>query len=147
MENLRLRPSKNYISNASWEELHVLTDKWKSDLEFYNFELNFLHRLIDKYYIWLTNDELVNEVEAAASKIFAANKSRNALTFETIKHLRHIEEILENEFKFDAQAFRKEHELLENKFTNFCKNFQLLKKEVFMLTEQVLDTENVTDYI
>lgn len=147
MENLRLRPSKDYISNASWEELHVLTEKWKSDLEFYNFELNFLHKLIDKYYIWLTNDELVTEVEAAASKIFAANKSRRTLNIETINHLRHIEEILENEFKFDAQAFRKEHELLENKFTNFCKNFQLLKKEVFMLTEQVLDTENVIYYI
>jgi len=147
MENLRLRPSKDYISNASWEELHVLTEKWKSDLEFYNFELNFLHKLIDKYYIWLTNDELVAEVEAAASKIFAADKSRKTLNIETINHLRHIEEILENEFKFDAQAFRKEHELLENKFTNFCKNFQLLKKEVFMLTEQVLDTENVIYYI
>lgn len=147
MENLRLRPSKDYISNASWEELHVLTEKWKSDLEFYNFELNFLHKLIDKYYIWLTNDELVIEVEAAASKIFAANKLRKTLNIETINHLRHIEEILENEFKFDAQAFRKEHELLENKFTNFCKNFQLLKKEVFMLTEQVLDTENVIYYI
>lgn len=147
MENLRLRPSKDYISNASWEELHVLTEKWKSDLEFYNFELNFLHKLIDKYYIWLTNDELVTEVEAAASKIFAADKSRKILNIETINHLRHIEEILENEFKFDAQAFRKEHELLENKFTNFCKNFQLLKKEVFMLTEQVLDTENVIYYI
>ena len=147
MENLRLRPSKDYISNASWEELHVLTEKWKSDLEFYNFELNFLHKLIDKYYIWLTNDELITEVEAAASKIFAADKSRKTLNIETINHLRHIEEILENEFKFDAQAFRKEHELLENKFANFCKNFQLLKKEVFMLTEQVLDTENVIDFI
>lgn len=147
MENLRLRPSKDYISNASWEELHVLTEKWKSDLEFYNFELNFLHKLIDKYYIWLTNDELVAEVEAAASKIIAANKSRKTLTIESINHLRHIEEILENEFKYDAQTFRKEHEVLENKFANFCKNFQLLKKEVFILTEQVLDTENVTDFI
>lgn len=147
MENLRFRPSNNYINNASWEELHVLTDKWKSDLEFYNFELNFLHKLIDKYYIWLTNDELVTEVEAAASKIFVADKSRKTLNIETINHLRHIEEILENEFKFDAQTFRKEHEVLENKFTNFCKNFQLLKKEVFMLTEQVLDTENVIYYI
>ena len=147
MENLGLRPSTDYISNASWEELHVLTEKWKSDLEFYNFELNFFHKLIDKYYIWLTNDELITEVEAAASKIFAADKSRKTLNIETINHLRHIEEILENEFKFDAQAFRKEHELLENKFANFCKNFQLLKKEVFMLTEQVLDTENVIYYI
>lgn len=147
MENLRFRPSNNYINNASWEELHVLTDKWKSDLEFYNFELNFLHKLIDKYYIWLTNDELVNEVEAAARKIFAANKVRNELSFETIKHLRQIEEIMENEFKFDAQVFRANHEKLENKFAVFCKNFQLLKKEVFVLTEQVLDTENLVDII
>lgn len=147
MEKLRFRPSNNYINNASWEELHVLTDKWKSDLEFYNFELNFLHKLIDKYYIWLSNDELVNEVEAAARKIFSANKSRNTLTFETINHLRQIEGIMENEFKFDAQVFRDKHEQLEDGFTAFCKNFQMLKKDVFMLTEQVLETENLVDFM
>lgn len=147
MGNYRLRPSNNFIQSASWEELHVLTDKWKSDLDFYNFELSFLHKLIDKYYIWLTDEELINEVEQAASKIFTADKTRNSLSFSTLKHLRHIEEIMENEFSYDAQAFRTEHEELENKFSNFCKNFQLLKKEVFMLTEQVLDTESVSDYM
>lgn len=147
MGNYRLRPSNNFIQSASWEELHVLTDKWKSDLEFYNFELSFLHKLIDKYYIWLTDEELINEVEQAASKIFTADKTRNSLSFSTLKHLRHIEEIMENEFSYDAQDFRTEHEELENKFSNFCKNFQLLKKEVFMLTEQVLDTESVGDYM
>ncbi|MGE0561716.1 MAG: hypothetical protein AB7O47_07865 [Flavobacteriales bacterium] len=147
MENYRLRPSNNFIQSASWEELHVLTDKWKSDLEFYNFELSFLHKLIDKYYIWLSDEELINEVEQSASKVFTADKLRNTLSFSILKHLRHIEEIMENEFSHDAQAFRNEHEELENKFSSFCKNFQLLKKEVFMLTEQVLDTESVGDYM
>ena len=147
MENLRLRPANDYINNASWEELHVLTDKWKSDLEFYNFELNFLHKLIDKYYIWLTNDELVNEVEKAAIRLSIADKSREVLNIKTTQHLRHIEEILENEFIYDAQVFRTEHEQLENRIAEFCKNFKLLKKDVFLLTEQVLETENLVDFI
>lgn len=147
MENYRLRPSNNFIQSASWEELHVLTDKWKSDLEFYNFELSFLHKLIDKYYIWLSDEELINEVEQAASKIFTADKIRNTLAIKTLQHLRHIEGIIENEFTYDAQTFRTEHEELENKLANFYKNFKLLKKEVFMLTEQVLDTESVSDYM
>lgn len=147
MESYKFRPSSNFIESASWEELHVLTEKWKSDLEFYNFELSFLHKLIDKYYIWLSNDELVNEVEDAARKIFTADKIRKGLALNTIKHLRHIEEIIENEFSNDAQLFRREHEELENSFASFCKKFQLLKKEVFMLTEQVLDTENVSGYL
>lgn len=139
MGNLRLRPSKDYISNASWEELHVLTEKWKSDLEFYNFELNFLHKLIDKYYIWLTNDELINDIEGAASRVFAADRARNTLSIKTLQHLRHLEEIIENEFPYNAQEFRQEHEELENKLASFYKNFKLLKKEVFSLTEQVLE--------
>jgi len=142
MENL----SFNNV-NASWVELHVLTDKWKSDLEFYSFELGFLHKLIDKYYIWLTNDELINEVEGAASRVFAANKSRDFLAMKTLQHLRHLEEIMENEFSFDAQQFRKEHEDLENKLVVFYKNFKLLKKEVFSLTEQVLEGDSVGEYI
>lgn len=142
MENLGFNKT-----NASWDELHVLTDKWKSDLEFYSFELNFLHKLIDKYYIWLTNDELINEVESAASKVFAADKARAILAIKTLKHLRHIEEIIDNEFVYDAQEFKEEHEELENKLANFYKNFKLLKKEVFALTEQVLEGENVGEYI
>lgn len=133
--------------NASWEELYVLTDKWKSDLEFYSFELSFLHKLIDKYYIWLTNDELINEVEGAASKVFAANRTRNTLSLKTLQHLRHLEEIMENEFSYDGQLFRKEHEELENKLAAFYKNFKLLKKEVFLLTEQVLEGESVGEYL
>lgn len=142
MENLGFNKT-----NASWEELHILTDKWKSDLEFYSFELSFLHKLIDKYYIWLTNDELINEVEQAASRVFAADKSRNVLVIKTIKHLRHIEDIMENEFAFNTQEFKKEHEELENKLASFYKNFKLLKKEVFALTEQVLEGENVGEYM
>ncbi len=147
MENLRFRPSGDYIKVTSWEELHVLTNKWKLDLEFYNFELTFLHQLIDKYYIWLTKDELVGEVELTATKLYLVDKARKNLNNKTIQHLRHIEEIIENEFLYDSQTFRAEHEVLENKIANFCKNFQLLKKEIFILTEQVLETENVEDYI
>lgn len=142
MENLGFNKS-----NSSWEELHIITDKWKSDLDFYSFELRFLHKLIDKYYIWLTNDELLNEVEQIASRVATANKVRNVLTIKTLKHLRHIEDVFENEFVYDAQEFKNEHAELENKLVNFYKNFKLLKKEVFALTEQVLEGEDVGCYL
>ena len=55
MEDFRNRPPGNYSTTASWEELHALTRHWVSDLRFYQDDLRFLHRLIDKYFIWITD--------------------------------------------------------------------------------------------
>ena len=49
MKDFRIRPKDNYINEASWEQLYVLTEHWKSDLVFYHKDLRFLHLLIDKY--------------------------------------------------------------------------------------------------
>ena len=60
MKNFRIRPKDNYINEASWEQLYVLTEHWKSDLVFYHKDLRFLHLLIDKYFMWISNKENID---------------------------------------------------------------------------------------
>ena len=40
-----------------WQEMYVLSEHWRSDLEFYKDDLLFLHHLVDKYFIWITKSE------------------------------------------------------------------------------------------
>lgn len=147
MTGLRLRPKDDYFKVASWEQLYILTEKWKSDFEFYRFEFIFLKKLLDKYFIWINDDNNVLQVEKLAVKINQAEQNRFVLNAKSIKHLRHIEEIIDNEFAYDAQIFRDEHEQLEEDIVEFNKNFKELKKEVFTITEYILESENIAHLI
>ncbi|WKB81223.1 hypothetical protein QYR09_15915 [Cellulophaga lytica] len=50
MSNFRNRPADNYINEANWQQLFLLTKHWKSDLLFYKDDLRFLHQLIKNTY-------------------------------------------------------------------------------------------------
>jgi len=147
METLRFRPKDNYFKTASWEQLYVLTEKWKSDFEFYRFEHSFLKKLLNKYFIWINDDNNVLHVEKLAVKIDELERKRVDFNNKTILHLRHIEEIIDNEFVYDAQKFRDEHEGLEDAIVRFNKEFKVLKKEVFDVTEYILESENIAHLI
>jgi hypothetical protein len=59
---LRIRPKSDYIGTANWQQLYALTEHWKSDMEFYKYEIQFLKQLINKYFIWLVEDERINKI-------------------------------------------------------------------------------------
>lgn len=147
MDTLRFRPKDEYIKTANWEQLYVLAEKWKSDFEFYKFEHSFLKKLLDKYFIWISDDNNVLHVEKLASQIDKLELKRYLLNLQTIKHLRHIEEIIENEFAYNAQEFRDEHAELEEEIVAFNKEFKFLKKEVYRVTEYILESENIANHL
>ena len=62
MSHFRNRPKGNYIHKADWQQLYRLTEHWKSDLQFYNDDLIFLHHLIEKYFMWISRKENIDMV-------------------------------------------------------------------------------------
>jgi hypothetical protein len=69
INEFRARPNGSYIFDASWQDLYILTEHWKSDLLFYKNDLNFLDHLIDKYVIWITKREDVELVRTIEKSI------------------------------------------------------------------------------
>ena len=69
MSELRLRPKSDYLHTAAFEELYVLGEHWQSVMEFYHLELDFLKKLIDKYFIWLLKDEHIAKVQVIVNEI------------------------------------------------------------------------------
>jgi len=147
MNEFGQRPRGTFINTANWEELYILSKHWKSDLLFYKEDSNFLHRLINKYFIWLTkskNIEMVRKIEIKVNKI---NKECEALLHKVDEHIKLFETIEKDQELKDDAIFRREHERLENEISKFVKEFRENRKEVFKITEYVVDSEQLVSIL
>lgn len=140
---LRIRPKSDYLHKASWEDLYLLTEHWKSDIEFYRDESRFLRTLVDKYFIWLIEDGNIQMVQLLSNKLSKIITQKKAIYDKLNKHLNHLEELIENPFSHDSTKFRNEHSKLEDEFTVFVKNFKVIKKEIFAMTKHVIEDEKL----
>ncbi len=143
MNDFRSRPKDKYIQEADWQKLYTLTEHWKSDLQFYNDDLKFLHHLIDRYFMWISKKESIDMVREIEVGLLEMDNRCGALLNRINKHLHHLAELIDNPFAYDSHQFRKEHEQLEDDLTEFVKNFRKNRKEVFTITEYVIDGEEM----
>src|ERR1700690_1603221 len=125
---LRTRPKSDYLSNASWEQLILLTKHWQSDVKYYADEIRFFRHLTDQQLLWLENDRTIMAIRALHNKLLDLAKRCNALEDTMNRHLSHIQELYENPFSHDEHVFRNEHVSLEDDLTEFTRYFRALKK-------------------
>lgn len=143
MSDIRNRPKGSYIHEADWQELHILTEHWKSDLEFYNDDLKFLHHLIDKYFMWISKKENIDMVREIEMGLLEMDNHSSTLLQQVNTHLHHLAELIDNPFAYDSHKFRTEHEQLDDELATFVKVFRKNRKEVFAITEYVIDGEEM----
>ncbi len=143
MSDLRARPKANFIQETNWQELYILTKHWKSDLLFYKDDLKFLHHLIDKYFIWITKKDNLKDVQKVGTSILADTKKCELLLEKIDKHLSHLANLIDEPFKNNAGQFRDEHQELEDEIALFTKTVRKNRKQLFTVTEHVLDDEQL----
>lgn len=139
----RTRPKDNYINEADWHNLYVLTEHWKSDLIFYKNDLRFLHHLIENYFMWLTKKENIAMVQKIDVDLLNVERECTLLLEKTNKHLHHLSELMDNSFAYDSHQFRAEHDILEDELSQFIKDFRKNRKNVFKITEQIIESEEL----
>ena len=145
MNDMRLRPKSDYLQTATWEQLYVLSEHWRTDMGFYLDELKFFQKLINKYFLWLAKEENIVKAEAISVDVKKATQEAKWLEEAITTHMRHISDLLKNAFSRDAAEFREEHGLLEDKMVDFTKLFRKLKGEVFAVTEYIMETEDLPE--
>jgi hypothetical protein len=138
-----LKPQSNYFRDANWKELHVLTTHWKSDVDFYKDELRFLRELIDKYFIWLIEDNNLYKAQKLVIRLTDTEKELENILKAVVSHVKQIEKFITNEFVYSEVFFSDEHTRLENKMTAFMKLFRGLKKDIFAVTKEVIEGEKM----
>ncbi|MCG9971669.1 hypothetical protein [Christiangramia crocea] len=143
----RSRPKDDYILETNWEELYVLTRHWVSNLEFYKDDLKFFRHLIDKYFIWINEKEHQVKAESIRNGVIKLTRQSNDLIKETLKHLGHIKDIMEDPFTHDSQRFREEHQGLEDKISEFIKSCRTQRRELFSITEHIVENDRLGEII
>ncbi|WP_297704782.1 hypothetical protein [uncultured Eudoraea sp.] len=147
MDSSNKSTQQNKIGEVNWQELYILTDHWKSDLEFYKDDLRFLHHLIDKYIIWITKDDNLNLVKNIQKNLFEIRKKSMDLMREVNTHQGNLGLMVENPVQSSNPQFIDDHEDLEDKMSKFVKLFRSNRKEVFSITEYIIDSEELPNIL
>jgi cysteinyl-tRNA synthetase len=141
MENLSLISKGDSNYTEEYQQLYILTEHWKSDLEFYKNALRFLHYLIDKYFVWFAHKEHHDEMTNLASRLSEITRICDELLRKTSENLSQFTALIDEPFKYDFHEFKSEHDELENEIVLFIKKFREIKKESFAVSEQVIEQE------
>ena len=141
MSNYRNRPKGDYIQEAAWQDLHILSERWQNNLEFQLFEIEFLENLIETYFVKLLLQQNLDELRELQRDIYQAKSQSKVLLQRINTHLNHIADILDEPSKYDGSTFRIEHEQLEDDVSEFIINQKVVRLIIFKMTKEVLQSE------
>lgn len=147
MSKLSTKPSISDYGKSNWEELYFLAKHWKSDLEFYKDDLRFLHNLIEKYLIWITKKENLERVADIRNKEHELTLTCNELHQKVSSHLEMASNLAKGGKDTAKKDFFTTHGELENEIAEFVKTFRQSRKEVFKVTEYVMDSEELRNIL
>jgi len=131
----------------NWYEAYILVNHWKSDLGFYREDITFLQQLIEKYLIWITKKENLERVADIRKKGHELAVAAERLEGKISEHLSLIVDVLEERKYVSSEEFLDRHGKLEKDLTEFVKDFRTKRKEVFKVTEYVMDSEELQNVL
>lgn len=147
MKPLDKNNESGITNDVQWQKLFVLTEHWQSDLEFYKDDLRFLHHLIDKYFIWITKSENLELVKEIMLQVNDLENRCKKLIEKVQNHLHNFTALAKHAELERLQKIQEQHEVMEMKIFEFVKEFRANRKEVFRITEYVLDSEELNSLI
>jgi hypothetical protein len=134
-------------ADPKWQELYVLTEHWQSDLEFYKDDLRFLHHLVDKYVIWITKSENLELVKEIMLSVYDLKKRCLKLITGVADHKHNLAGLEKDATQERWEKVKSDHGEIEVGIYNFVKEFRANRKEVFRITEYVIDSEELTNLL
>jgi hypothetical protein len=141
--DIRLRPNNDYLRQANWRELYILTNYWKSDMEFYRAEISFLMDLIEKYFTVMIKEENIYQVQKLDRNLNGLQRELNEILRRIERHMHLLEGLIKDAFTHDGERFRYEHELLEDQYSQFIESFKHVKKSAFSITEYTMGLDKI----
>jgi len=140
MKKMKTAPSEGFEKEL--KQMYVRTEHWISDYEFFEDEVNFLINLTDKYFVGavlsdVDNNEKLKDVVKRLFKLDESRKSIAALNKENLTYLAHL---IQNKEIFDPEECRDRQSDLETDHIDFLRKYRSIKKEIFQLAKQLLES-------
>jgi len=145
METSRKASVVRVGSKTRYEQWFILANHWKSDLEFFEQDLHFLHHLIDNYLLWITLPENMKAVRAIGSNLESLRTACRSLLEKVDKHKELLAEQLPASNSRDQEALAASHASLEQELASFVKKFRQNRLDTFKVTEYIIDSEELPE--
>lgn len=140
MDKTKLKP--NYVAWFNAEEMHKHTQDWLSELEFIQDEHLFFEDLVKSFTPQLIEN---NKFEESKEMVDVVNRSekRNQELIEAIKdHGNKLEIMVDGKDQPKEEAiYKEEHRNLILKVSDFLKDYQSLKGQLFEIIHDIMKKE------
>ena len=117
---------------TEWEKMHHRSEELKTDMEFYSSEMAFLRSLLDRYLLWLIEEESLSGLQLLNSKIKACDEKCRSVIGKAESLMHRLGLLIENPFTQD------EHRVMES-YKNTFEEADSFKKEIKRIKHEVFD--------
>jgi hypothetical protein len=132
---------------AEWEKMHHRAGSLKSDMEFYSAEMAFLRSLLDRYLIWLIEEESLSGLQLLNSKIKACDEKCRSIIGKAESLMNRLGLLIENAFAQDENRILESYKHTFEESGAFEVEIKRLKQEVFDHVAHTLRTEKAQKMI
>lgn len=138
--NTVLRVTQN-VKGQMWKQMFVSAEQWKSEVEFFEVEMDFLGDLVNKHFTMLIGEHNLSKTSSLTSILTEMGKRNETLLQDIQAHMNRLAGLFENPFAHDAQECKNQHENLEARVASLSRDFKSIKMEVFALAKTALASE------
>ncbi len=134
----RKMPKDWFGRSKSIEELHHDSRNWLSEIEFINYEMKFLNKLLSSYYIDLLESGYDKPIKGLVNKIVVEKKSGNALSKLILEHEKILSDLIQTNSVTSNKNYLETHKKFEIEIIIFLGRYKELKTEIFKLIEKIM---------
>ena len=137
-----MNTTKTSVSTTTdFQTLYLEVEKWISKLLFYTDELKFLQNLLDRYFTEILEHENLDEMRESMMRLQDLKYRCDKLVIRTKRYRNNLTEAVDNKDLMAAENRLPKHRELHDDIANFSKGLNSFKKEIFFITELVLETK------
>ena len=134
----RKMPKDWFGRSKSIEELHHDSRNWLSEIEFINYEMKFLNKLLSSYYIDLLDSGYDKHIKGLVNKIVIEKKSGRALSKLILEHEKILSDLIQTNSVTSNKNYLETHKKFEIEINIYLGRYKALKTEVFELIERIM---------
>lgn len=122
---------------------YFLVKQGLSDIEFYNDEIQFFRNLIDKYILLMVDQDNFSQVQEIGRQLLKIEKQKDDLKAVTLEFMSLLEHELKSPAAGDEEGIVETCNALQLKTTELSKTLRAFKKDLFAITEHLLNDEKL----
>lgn len=140
------RKADFFRTSQDWDEKLVLCEHWISDFDFFQMELNFFQKLLDRIFFYITDDKHEEDAMLIQKKIAQLKQKNQLMKQKAHAHIHHINQFMQQNEEVKESLIIKEHLNLENDMNSFLKEFKSTKNQLFNFAELIIESEKIASF-